>query len=102
MPPYAPPQDCEFFMEMPMDEMLQVETMLSIMGKEGKVFKAITYESGCEYIWWNAKKNVIEIWSHEMPAVHDAHFRLMERITKFESKQVLFGNFTDRVLYGLA
>lgn len=33
-----------------------------IMGKEGKVFKAITNRSRCKYIWYNKEKGVIEIW----------------------------------------
>lgn len=33
-----------------------------IMGKEGKVFKAITMRSRCKYIWYNKERGVIEIW----------------------------------------
>ena len=33
-----------------------------LVGKNGRHFKSITYESGCNYIWYDKDRNVIELW----------------------------------------
>ena len=38
------------------------ENIWKIMGKDGKVFKAITNKSRCKYIWYNKEDGIIEIW----------------------------------------
>ena len=52
-----------------------------IMGKEGKVFKAITSRSRCKYIWYNKENGVVEIWGpHEN--IMTADELVKERINK--------------------
>ena len=52
-----------------------------IMGKEGKVLKAITSRSRCKYIWYNKENGVVEIWGpHEN--IMTADELVKERINK--------------------
>lgn len=43
-------------------DLVEEKNIWKIMGKDGKVFKAITMRSRCKYIWYNKEKGVIEIW----------------------------------------
>jgi hypothetical protein len=40
------------------------KTMLKIMGKEGKVFKAISHQTGVDYIFWLKNEGLIAIWGY--------------------------------------
>ena len=90
------------YREFPLNKDIQCTTMFKVIGKDGSAFKAITYESGCLYIWWDSKKNVIELYAHSQRALDDAYYRLQDRIAFLEKKEnVVFGTFSDRVLYNL-
>ena len=87
MAPYNPPVDC-MYTELPIDNNLWAETMYKVIGKEGRVFNSITYESRCSYIWWNKERNVIEIWGPNYRALNDAKLRLSLRLKMFLETQM--------------
>lgn len=98
---YNPPKGT-MYREFPLDPSIQCTTMFKVIGKDGSAFKAITYESGCVYIWWDSKKHVIELYAHSQRALDDAYKRLEDRIAFLEKKEnIVFGTFSDRVLYNL-
>jgi hypothetical protein len=41
---------------------IEDETMYKIIGKEGKVFKAISHQTGVDYIFWLKEEQMIAIW----------------------------------------
>lgn len=47
-----------------------VDSIAKIIGKNGKHFINITKLTGCQYLWFNEEKQVIEIWG--------PHARLMK------------------------
>ena len=55
------------------------ELMKYIIGKAGSVFKSITFESGVDYIWYNAELDIIQIWGME-DCLEDAKDRINARI----------------------
>jgi polyribonucleotide nucleotidyltransferase len=61
------------------------EIMKIVIGKHGKVFKAITHQSGVQYIWYNIEHNRIEIWGPE-DKLQDAYTRLITRLYDINSK----------------
>ena len=102
MPPYSPPVDA-LYTEVPLSSTLQWSTMFKVIGKEGKVLKAITYQSGADYIWWKQERNVMEICAYSYAALNDAFNRVSDRVGWFEQEQdknmVIFGTFNDSVYY---
>ena len=98
---YDPPCEYCMYTEIKLDNSIQCETMFKIIGKEGRAFKSITFESRCQYIWWNSERHVIEIWGPNDYALRNAYNRLIERIDRMVSQQIIFGNFSDRILYNL-
>ena len=101
MAPYAPIGS--LCIEVPIDETTQWSTMFKVIGKEGKVFKAITHQSGASYIWWNQAKNLIEVWAYDVDAAVDAVNRVVHRLQYFQYEQdkntVIFGTFNDSIFY---
>lgn len=53
--------------------------MWKVIGKEGRVFKAITKKSNVKYIWYDSNTNVIEIWGNRINLMK-AEVLLSERI----------------------
>jgi hypothetical protein len=53
-----------------------------VIGKEGKAFKAITHQTGADYIFFNDFYKLIEIWGFEH-TLTDAANRINERINRF-------------------
>lgn len=43
-----------------------IPLMWKVIGKEGRVFKAITRKSEVKYIWYDKNTNNIEIWGNKM------------------------------------
>ena len=98
---YNPPKGT-MYRELALDKSIQCTTMFKVIGKEGSAFKSITYESGCLYIWWDSKKHVIELYANSERALDEAYYRLQDRIAFLEEREnIVFGTFTDRVLYNL-
>lgn len=62
-----------------------VNTTLKAMGKEGRVFIAITKSAGVKYIWWNKDDNIIEIYGPKN-RLEDAEKRVKDRIRWIENK----------------
>lgn len=60
MPPYDPPN--AFYTEVSIPLYIN---MFSLMGKGGSVLKRITEKSGCQYLWVDTKRKVVEIWGRE-------------------------------------
>ena len=60
MPPYDPPN--AFYTEVPIPIYVDV---LKLMGRSGNNLKKITEKSGCQYIWVDFKRSVVEIWGRE-------------------------------------
>ena len=58
MPPYNPPNT--FYREIQGIEDKTI--MFKIVGKNGKHFKYLTETLGIDYLWWDIKRNVIEVW----------------------------------------
>jgi len=61
MPPYKPPVD-SFYSEVPIPEYINP---YKIIGHRGNILINITYETGCQYIWIDFKRKVVEIWGRE-------------------------------------
>lgn len=60
MPPYDPPN--AFYTEVRIPE--YVDTF-KLMGRGGFFMKKITEQSGCQYIWVDLERRVVEIWGSE-------------------------------------
>ena len=58
---------------------IECTTMYKVIGKQGSAFKAITYESGCNYIWWDASRHIIEIYGDDEYNIEVAYARLIIR-----------------------
>ena len=60
---YCPPMNRHFtcinVSTIPEDKIAQ------IIGNNGKIFKAISHQSGVDYIYWIKEKNIIEVWGYE-------------------------------------
>ena len=56
-----------------------------MIGKNGKVFKAITHQSNVQYIWYNIENKYIEIWGPEHN-LQDAYDRIINRLTDICAK----------------
>ena len=61
------------------------EVMKIVIGKNGKVFKAITHQSNVQYIWYNIENKYIEIWGPEHN-LQDAYDRIINRLTDICAK----------------
>ena len=61
------------------------EVMKIVIGKNGKVFKAITHQSNVQYIWYNIENKYIEIWGPEHN-LQDAYNRIITRLTDICAK----------------
>jgi polyribonucleotide nucleotidyltransferase len=53
--------------------------MSKVIGKDGKVFKAITHQSGVEYIWYRNDTHTVEVWG-AYHAITGAVTRVQERM----------------------
>lgn len=72
---YNPPETkFTVFMEIPPNA---PKKLGALIGPEGKVFKAITHQSGAKYIWCNGKN--IEICGDNMDYIQDAIRRIHDR-----------------------
>jgi hypothetical protein len=60
MPPYDPPN--AFYTEVQIP--YYVDT-LKVMGRNGRHLKWITEKSGCQYVWVDLIRRVVEIWGPE-------------------------------------
>jgi hypothetical protein len=61
------------------------DVMRISIGQGGRVFKAITYQSNVNYIWFNNDKKFIEIWGPEKN-LPDAYNRVVTRIQNIIQK----------------
>lgn len=61
MPEYKPPTN-SFYSEVAIPIYINP---LKIIGRRGQVLIDITEESGCQYIWVDIKRKVVEIWGRE-------------------------------------
>jgi hypothetical protein len=68
------------------------KTMLKIMGKEGKVFKAISHQTGVDYIFWLKDEGLIAIWGYS-DSLPYAIQRLQMRIYLILSQVNLYLNY---------
>jgi hypothetical protein len=58
---YNPPINT-FYTQIPVPEDINVAVFI---GADGCYFKKTTENSGCEYIWYDKNRNVVEIWGKE-------------------------------------
>jgi len=58
MAPYSPPNT--FYREIKGIE--DKDIMFRIVGKNGNHFKYLTSKLEIEYLWWDMKRNVVEVW----------------------------------------
>ncbi len=56
-----------------------VQTILAAIGKQGQGFIYQTNKLGLDYIWWDSKRNVVEIWG-SFQAVKNAPNQLTDYI----------------------
>ena len=61
MPEYKPPTNA-FYSEVPIPMYINP---IKIIGRGGKILIDITEESGCQYIWVDIRRKVVEIWGRE-------------------------------------
>jgi len=83
MPEYNPPN--AFYTQISVPENIKPEVFI---GKEGCHLKRITELSGCEYLWYDFNRNVVEVWGkeHRLPK---ALKMLRKRIASFEDEILL-------------
>ena len=55
-----------------------------LIGTDGRHFNRITQQSGCDYIWYDDNRNVIEVWGPE-DKLFIALFLLKDRIKTLTS-----------------
>jgi hypothetical protein len=81
MPEYDPPN--AFYTQITLPAHIKPEVFI---GKEGCHLKRMTELSGCEYLWYDFKRGVIEVWGkeHRLPK---ALRMLKKRIDSFEVEQ---------------
>jgi hypothetical protein len=60
MAPYDPPD--AFYTEVPIPPYVN---LFKLIGKGGNHLKYITEQSGCQYIWVDIRRRVVEIWGRE-------------------------------------
>ena len=80
---YTPPNNCHYTQLNTAgvsDEIMKIS-----IGRNGKVFKAITRQSNTQYIWYNKEKHFVEIWGPEQN-LPDAYKRVFDRIQKIITK----------------
>ena len=80
---YTPPNNCHYTQLNTAgvsDEIMKIS-----IGRNGKVFKAITRQSNTQYIWYNKEKHFVEIWGPEQNLA-DAYKRVFDRIQKIITK----------------
>ena len=88
MPSYAPPDT--FYSEIKGIEDKSI--MLKIIGKEGKNFKYLTKKLKISYIWWDMKRNVVEVWGP-----HNKLSHAKKSITKYMNENK--GEFITNLEY---
>jgi len=76
---YSPPTNCHYTQLSTTG--VQEDIMKISIGRNGKVFKAITREANVNYIWYNKEKHFIEFWGPEKN-LQDASQRVFDRIQK--------------------
>ena len=80
---YTPPMDCHYTQLSTIG--VNNDIMKISIGKNGKVFKAITRQANVNYIWYNKDNHYVEIWGPEKN-LHDAYKRVFDRIQKIITK----------------
>lgn len=81
MPAYDPPN--AFYTQISLPDYIKPEAYI---GKEGCHLKRITSQSGCDYLWYDFKRGVIEIWGRES-TLPRAKRILQKRINSFPETQ---------------
>ena len=56
----------------------------NLIGKNAKIFNAITKAANVDYLWYDNNRNVIEIWGPENNLLNAKH-RLIERMNKIQN-----------------
>ena len=80
---YTPPTNCHYTQ---LSTQGVAEDIMKIsIGKNGKVFKAITQQANVNYIWYNKQNHHVEIWGPEKN-LPDAYKRVFDRIQKIITK----------------
>jgi hypothetical protein len=59
------------------------ENMGIVIGQHGKNFKMITHYADIHYIWYNKKKNYIEVWGTDPNKVDHAIYLLHRHLAYF-------------------
>ena len=59
MPPYTPPNN--HYSQMDVSDYTE-DQIFSFIGKTGKRFYWLTHKLGLEYLWYDKKRKVIELW----------------------------------------
>lgn len=79
--------------------MVTSDLMKFVIGREGSVFKAITYQvRDAKYIWYHKDQGVIEIWATNSKAMKDMEQRLVEKMLQIQEqymKQTIVGEWSS-------
>ena len=54
-----------------------------LVGKNGRHFKSLTYNSGCKYIWYDKERKVVELWGSPN-SLETATTMLKDRFNNFK------------------
>ncbi len=65
------------------------QTMYKIIGKDGKVFKAISHQTGVDYIFWLKSEEMIAIWGFAESLPHAVN-RIQQRINLILSNDLTY------------
>lgn len=90
---YSPPMNREFTAVFVGG--LSLEVMIRVIGRQGSVFKAITKESGVDYIYHLRDQQMIAIWGYE-EYLEDAVYRLNDQIERVRANPVYHANYQNR------
>ena len=79
---YSPPINA-FYNQIPVPDNINVAVFI---GSDGCYFKKTTERSGCDYIWYDGARNVVEVWGKKEHTIGTAIDILNKRISILQSR----------------
>ena len=79
---YNPPNNA-FYTQVPVPDTLNTAVFI---GKDGCYLKLTTERSGCDYLWYDTDRRVVEVWGHRESALPRAVELLTKRIARLAAR----------------
>jgi hypothetical protein len=93
MAPYTPPVTHYSQMDV---SMYHEDEVFAFIGKTGKRFYWLTQKLGLEYLWYDNKRKVIEIWGPYYTHQNQQSAHLIRAELEYFMKPKLEGTFTEK------